>query len=749
MIFPSLSIVRGIKPAFNCLKSLSLARPLACMCRGRPARRNGSATTREFPVRDDERRSFWYSVFRNPGLKLIRQLEGTLILTILLLLAQLGSSHSFASGRICTGECRDPGSNAGLVKNAGQFLPALSRLAAGANASREYGSEEEAWRDTGLTFESLRKVISNKECNTDPNASQACLWAMNAILSYRDTLAVWVPRDYYERHRTDFQGVTVEVSPFVLSKWSPVKERDLLRSEKAYRKYQKSLFEALSKQRELLGPKADFESILKHSEHFVMRSAPSREAEITAAAWNAYFGILLDPHVYVALSPKVQIRSPSFAGIGVILKDSPQGISIKPDGNSQAAQAGIQDGDELVQVDGEPIRGLTVDAVRSKIIGPEDSSVKVTILRAGQEHSFDIQRKKMVQRLSADKTMTIDGVRVGYVSLQQFASESCSVVRQALQNVLRSNPKGIVLDLRGNRGGRTSQAVCIASLFLDPGKEIVRLQTKEATAGEPLTRLPLVVLMNSSSASASEILAGALQEHERALILGERSYGKGSFQFQGQFKGYPMLMMAVTEGVYTLPSGRSPQLVGILPDIEAYSDPAITKEEDSPALREEDLYMNPLPPVESNDPPFNIYQARKARECLAKHSGAREQYEKDRKAGKSADYQLLLAAEIVGKCWTEKDSAMDTITELRRLDDCVMIGQIMLEFGERAESTAEEFKKAASALHEKTRTVKAYRTTPAYKREYRALQDLDDTFREARLYFNVLRESSRKQNCQR
>jgi len=674
-----------------------------------------------------------------------------LILTIVLVLAQLGSTHSFASGRVCNGECRDPGSNGGLVKNVGQVLSVLSRLAAGANASKEYESEEEAWRNTGLTFDSLRRVVSNSECNADSNAFGACFWAINAILKYRDPLAVWVPRHYYERNRTDFQGVTVEIPSFVLSKWSPVEGRDPLRREKEYRNYQKALFQALSKQRELLGSKADFESILKHSEHFAMRSDPSREAEVTAAAWNAYLGIRFDPHVYVTLSSDVKIRSPSFVGIGAVFKDSPQGISIEPIEGSQAAQAGIQEGDRLLEVDGEPIQGLTFETVWSKIIGPEDSSVKVTVLRAGQEHSFDVKRKQVFQRLSVGKTVMTDGVPVGYVSLQQFEEGSCLEVQGALQDVLRSKPKGLILDLRGNRGGRTSEAVCIASFFLGPGKEIVRVEKKLVTRGEPLTRLPLVVLINSSSASASELLSGALQEHERALVLGERSYGKGSFQVEVEKEGggYSMLRMAKTGGVYTLPSGRSPQLVGILPDIEAYSDPAVTKEEDSSALREEDLYMNPLPPVESNDPPFNIYQARKARECLAKNSGAREQYEKNRKAGKSADYQLLLAAEVVGKCWTEKDSVLATIAELRRLDNCATIAQVMLEFGERAQSAAEGAKKAASALQEKVGTVKAYRTTSAYKREYRALQDLDDSYKEARLYFNVLRESSRKQNCQR
>ncbi|MHB1205489.1 MAG: S41 family peptidase [Rhodospirillaceae bacterium] len=296
---------------------------------------------------------------------------------------------------------------------------------------------------------------------------------------------------------------------------------------------------------------------------------------------NAINGMLtgLDPHSgYMPAKSFQDMQEQTkgeFGGLGIeVVSDSGFVKVVSPIDDTPASRAGVQSGDYIVAIDGKSAAGLTLNEAVEKMRGPINSSITVTIRRIGQD-PFDI---KMTRAVIKVKTVTsrVEG-DVGYIRIAQFTEQTQPGLDKAIKDIkdkLGDKLKGYVVDLRNNPGGLLDQAVSVSDTFLDRG-EIVSTRTRHseetqrfnAKAGDQADGKPLVVLINDGSASASEIVAGALQDHGRAILLGTKSFGKGSVQTIIPLARGESAMRLTTARYYT-PSGRSIQALGIEPDIE-------------------------------------------------------------------------------------------------------------------------------------------------------------------------------------
>ena len=294
----------------------------------------------------------------------------------------------------------------------------------------------------------------------------------------------------------------------------------------------------------------------------------------------------LDPHSSYMDSKsyrdmQVQTRG-EFGGLGIEVTQEEGLVKVvTPIDDTPASRAGIMAGDLISAIDGEAVLGLTLNQAVDKMRGPVNSSVKLTVLRGAQKESREVKLTRAVIQIKSVRSRQ-EGEDIGYIRITQFSEQTFDGVKQALQKFQQDMPgdklKGYVLDLRNNPGGLLDQSVSVSNAFLEKG-EIVstrgrnadETQRYNARPGDISKGKPVIVLSNGGSASASEIVAGALQDHKRATILGTRSFGKGSVQTiipLGQNNG----ALRLTTARYYTPSGRSIQAKGIDPDIQILQD---------------------------------------------------------------------------------------------------------------------------------------------------------------------------------
>lgn len=296
---------------------------------------------------------------------------------------------------------------------------------------------------------------------------------------------------------------------------------------------------------------------------------------------NAINGMLtaLDPHsAYLNRKSfqdmQVQTKG-EFGGLGIeVAMENGLVKVVSPIDDTPAFRAGLQPGDFVTHIDGEGVMGLTLNEAVDKMRGPVGSSIKLTIRRGLTSEPFDVSLTRAVIKVQSVRSR-VEG-DVGYLRVTSFNEQTQIGLEKAINAIQKehgSKLKGYVLDLRNNPGGLLDQAVSVSDTFLDKG-EIVSTRGRKsdegarfnAKTGDMINGLPLVVLINGGSASASEIVAGALQDHKRAVILGVQSFGKGSVQTVIPLPGHGA--MRLTTARYYTPSGRSIQQLGITPDIE-------------------------------------------------------------------------------------------------------------------------------------------------------------------------------------
>ncbi|MBM3538895.1 MAG: S41 family peptidase, partial [Alphaproteobacteria bacterium] len=285
----------------------------------------------------------------------------------------------------------------------------------------------------------------------------------------------------------------------------------------------------------------------------------------------------LDPHssfmnARAFRDTQIQTRG-EFGGLGIeVTMENGLVKVVSPIDDTPAFRAGIKPNDLIVMLDGEQVMGLTLQEAVERMRGPVNSQIKLTIRRGNQE-PFEVSIARAVIRIQSVRHR-IEG-ELGYIRITSFTEQTEAGLKTAVQRIreqLGPRLKGVVLDMRNNPGGLLDQAIAVSDAFLDKG-EIVSTrgrrsedaQRYNAKPGDLLAGLPMVVLVNSGSASASEIVAGALQDHRRAILLGTRSFGKGSVQTIIPLGGQGALRL--TTARYYTPSGRSIQASGIEPDI--------------------------------------------------------------------------------------------------------------------------------------------------------------------------------------
>lgn len=266
-----------------------------------------------------------------------------------------------------------------------------------------------------------------------------------------------------------------------------------------------------------------------------------------------------------------------FGGLGIeVTMENGVVKVVSPIDDTPAAKAGLKPGDYITNIDGEQVIGMSLNDAVDKMRGKVGSKVKLTIRRVG-EKPFEVTLKREEVKIQSVKNDIKSG-DVAYIRITSFSGDTDKMVEKAIKQAkkeLKGNIKGVVLDVRNNPGGLLDQAVNISDLFLDKG-EIVSTRSRNeedtvrytAKEGDITDGLPIVVMINDGSASASEILAGALQDHKRAIILGEKSFGKGSVQTVVPLGKYGA--MRLTTARYYTPSGRSIQATGIIPDVEVH-----------------------------------------------------------------------------------------------------------------------------------------------------------------------------------
>ena len=286
----------------------------------------------------------------------------------------------------------------------------------------------------------------------------------------------------------------------------------------------------------------------------------------------------------------------AFGGLGIEVTQEDGFVKVvSPMDGTPASDAGIQSGDFITHVDGEAILGLSLSEAVDKMRGPVGSEVSLTIVRNLDEEPFDIVIIRDIIKLTAARVRIEDDVII--IRVTTFNEQTTPNIEKGIKEKIdelsgEENVSGFIIDLRNNPGGLLSEAISVSDMFLNQG-EIVSTRGRyngqakrySASKGDLAKNKPLVVLINGGSASASEIVAGALQDHKRAVILGTKSFGKGSVQSVIPL-GENGAMRLTTARYYT-PSGRSIQALGVVPDIIVEQLPRLNKEkeEDEPSTR--------------------------------------------------------------------------------------------------------------------------------------------------------------------
>ena len=264
-----------------------------------------------------------------------------------------------------------------------------------------------------------------------------------------------------------------------------------------------------------------------------------------------------------------------FGGLGIeISMESGLVRVISPIDDTPAANAGVKSGDFIVRIDGEQVQGKSLMEAVKIMRGPVGSSVKLTVRRKNERKALEFNIKRAIIKVKSVEAKIIgDKNNIGYIRLKSFNENSDKQLFSKIKDFEKKNkPLAYILDLRNNPGGLLNQAISITDFFLDKG-EIVstkgrkKIETRRffAKKGDGINGKPIIVLTNNGSASASEILAGALKDHKRAIVLGENTYGKGSVQSIIGLKNGGGMRLTISK--YYLPSGKSISEVGVTPDI--------------------------------------------------------------------------------------------------------------------------------------------------------------------------------------
>ncbi|CAD7289726.1 Carboxy-terminal processing protease CtpA [Campylobacter majalis] len=285
--------------------------------------------------------------------------------------------------------------------------------------------------------------------------------------------------------------------------------------------------------------------------------------------------------------------SGEFGGLGITvgMKDGALTV-VSPIEDTPADKAGIKAGDVILRIDGNATIGITIDEAVSKMRGEPKTPITVTIVRKGEPKPFDVNIIRDIIKVESVYSRLIKDDNILYLRVTNFDKNVVAKARDAIKK--HPNVNGIIMDLRNNPGGLLNQAVGLVDIFVDSGvivsqkgRDVSENSEYKASKNSTLTKLPLVVLVNSGSASASEIVSGALQDMKRAVVVGENTFGKGSVQVILPIDDKEALKLTIAK--YYLPSGKTVQAVGVTPDVIVYPGKVPQNENSAFVIKESEL----------------------------------------------------------------------------------------------------------------------------------------------------------------
>lgn len=330
-------------------------------------------------------------------------------------------------------------------------------------------------------------------------------------------------------------------------------------------------------------------------------STSEERAFVISLGINGYLSIFKDPHSYLLPAKMYEevVWRPENAPqhLGFISRESKdkRWVVRKVFEGSSAFKSGLQKGDVILEIDKVSIDNYYAQIISEKLKAKDTDLLNLTVRRGAQIKNLDIVRSNDEYPSVVSKIVNSEK-GLGLITIHKFANNTCEAVSKQIVQLKEQNLKGLMLDLRDNPGGQVDEAACILNLFVKKGTLLFETRYLDRSRhsdfyyadNSPIYNGPIAVLINSGSASASEIVAGSLKDLGRALLVGERSFGKGSFQDGKIWGANEKILLFQTEGMYYFPSGWTTQLVGLVPDIEVhYNDTD---------LREEDLFYKPLMP---------------------------------------------------------------------------------------------------------------------------------------------------------
>ena len=559
------------------------------------------------------------------------------------------------------------------------------------------------WEETGISFSEV--PVDNSKCYSSYDYFRGCVSALNVLASEQIERSKLIPTSLVgnskikqKEKKREFGSLT-EVS---LAEGMSDEEKKL----SIFQKVEKSKAEAEIVEVQMSkiynstkdasrNEKVDFEIINRDFVRNIEANEKlaGKRAVIASSAVNAILKEH-DAHSYLQptqyLDEMRQNGDKKFVGVGVEVKKIPEGfVFVRIIEGGPMKKVGLfKKGYLLKKIDDKDISGLEFERVIGMIRGNDGEPIKITVQRGEHEVSGKIIRAKIeLKNVSYEKKQSM-GKSVGVIKLQNFTDESaCQKIAGFLSQSKKDNVSGIILDLRGNGGGIVDQARCIGGLFM--GDEVVmgekslstddgHFQSPEencsASAGiekvqeslesnpvrfsrtvslngfsraTKVTNLPVVVLIDGLSASASEIVSGAFQDQKRAWIVGERSFGKATVQrIKPGWNCNRKIARARTIQRFYLPSGRTNQLVGVTPDFTVPFKPNAT-EEDRFSLREADLYPNALAPEGPKWAQKRPTEVAKISKCISENQRALKAFNGHQSQEEDADFQSLMAEEIL------------------------------------------------------------------------------------------------------
>lgn len=423
---------------------------------------------------------------------------------------------------------------------------------------------ENYWQETGINFQEIAQLVSNNKCYSSEIYFKACL---NTIIenSMRFNLKLSLKSSHLEK---------------------------LSKNERLDEKTEKELLLLYSrKNREI-----DFTGILNQ---LIDLESDKRKPILAAQIINSFLSVYFDPHTYIMpanfydeVGSKL-VRSKFFVGIAYEKVNGDFFIR-KISKNSDADRSGLKINDKVLEINSVKLYGASYGELTTLLRNEDLANFRFAVLRKNEIVNIDVKRTyRELSHVQYNELVADKGY--GMITLSKFNSGVCGAVAAELKTAVKNKISGLILDLRDNPGGQLNEAACVAGLFLGKNKkayyveyfdqaksnEVVLTSEDQAYDG------PMVVLVNSASASAAELLAGGLQEYKRAIIIGETTFGKGTFQESEEWVLNPQISLYKTQGLYLLPSRNTTQFVGITPNVELHA-------EESPVKRENTAFFNPV-----------------------------------------------------------------------------------------------------------------------------------------------------------